>query len=105
MCGPFVLAQAGETMAKLEVGSGELRRLAGAARPPYHAGRAVTYILLAVLLSLPLHLMSQLPQLRFVPAMALALGAALFLVLGSTACAARSKAEYRALAPAPGSVA
>lgn len=81
MCGPFVLAQTGETMARLEVGSGELRRLAGAALLPYHAGRAITYILLAVLLSLPLQLMSQLPQLRFVPAIALLLGALLFLVL------------------------
>jgi uncharacterized protein len=82
MCGPFVLAQTGETMARMPVGSGELRRLAGAALAPYHAGRAVTYILLAVLLSLPLRLMSQLPHLRFVPAVALLLGALLFLVLG-----------------------
>jgi uncharacterized protein len=82
MCGPFVLAQTGETMTRLPVGSGELRRLAGAALAPYHAGRAVTYILLAVLLSLPLRLMSQLPHLRFIPAFALLLGALLFLVLG-----------------------
>jgi uncharacterized protein len=82
MCGPFVLAQTGETMAGLKVGSGELRRLAGAALLPYHTGRAVTYILLAVLLSLPLQLMSQLPQLRLVPAIALLLGALLFLLLG-----------------------
>lgn len=82
MCGPFVLAQTGETMAGLKVGSGELRRLAGAALLPYHAGRAVTYILLAVLLSLPLQLMSQLPQLRFIPAVALLIGALLFLLLG-----------------------
>ena len=81
MCGPFVLAQTGETMARLQVGSGELRRLAGAALLPYHTGRAITYILLAVLLSLPLQLMSQLPQLRFIPAIALLLGALLFLVL------------------------
>jgi uncharacterized protein len=82
MCGPFVLAQTGETMARLQIGSGELRRLAGAALLPYHTGRAVTYILLAVLLSLPLQLMSQLPQLRFIPAIALLLGALLFLALG-----------------------
>ena len=82
MCGPFVLAQTGETMAGLKVGSGELRRLAGAALLPYHTGRAVTYILLAVLLSLPLQLMSQLPQLRFIPAVALLVGALLFLLLG-----------------------
>jgi hypothetical protein len=82
MCGPFVLVQTSETMARLKVGSGELRRLAGAALLPYHAGRAITYILLAVLLSLPLKLMAQLPQLRFIPAVALALGALLFLVLG-----------------------
>lgn len=82
MCGPFVLAQTGETMARLQVGSGELRRLAGAALLPYHSGRAVTYILLAVLLSLPLQLMSRLPQLRFIPAAALVVGALLFLVLG-----------------------
>jgi uncharacterized protein len=82
MCGPFVLAQAGETMARLEIGSGELRRLAGAALLPYHTGRAITYILLAVVLSLPLQLMSQLPHLRFIPAIALLLGALLFLALG-----------------------
>jgi hypothetical protein len=82
MCGPFVLAQTSETMTGLKVGSGELRRLAGAALLPYHTGRAVTYILLAVLLSLPLHLMARLPELRFIPAVALVLGALLFLVLG-----------------------
>jgi sulfite exporter TauE/SafE len=82
MCGPFVLAQTGETMAGLKVGSGELRRLAGAALLPYHAGRAVTYVMLAVLLSLPLQVMASLPQLRFIPAIALTLGAVLFLVLG-----------------------
>jgi hypothetical protein len=82
MCGPFVLAQTGETMAGLKIGSGELRRLAGAALLPYHTGRALTYILLAVLLSLPLRLMSKLPQLQFIPAIALALGALLFLMLG-----------------------
>ncbi len=82
MCGPFVLAQTGEAMAGLKVGSGELRRLAGAALLPYHTGRAVTYILFAVVLSFPLQMMSQLPQLRFVPVVALLLGALLFLVLG-----------------------
>ena len=82
MCGPFVLAQTGEATAGLKIGGGELRRLAGAALLPYHAGRAFTYILLAVLLSLPLQLMSQLPQLRFIPAIALLLGALLFLLLG-----------------------
>lgn len=81
MCGPFVLAQTGETMSGLKIGSGELRRLAGAALLPYHGGRALTYILLAVLLSLPLQMMSKLPQLQFIPAIALALGALLFLML------------------------
>ena len=52
MCGPFGLPQTREAMARLKVGSGELRRLAGAALLPYHIGRAVTYILLAVVLSL-----------------------------------------------------
>lgn len=81
MCGPFVLAQTSETMSGLKIGSGELRRLAGAALLPYHSGRALTYILLAVLLSLPLQMMSKLPQLQFIPAIALALGALLFLLL------------------------
>lgn len=81
MCGPFVLAQTGEATARAQAGSGELRRLAGAALLPYHTGRAVTYVLLAVLLSLPLQRMSQLPQLSFIPAIALLLGALLFLVL------------------------
>lgn len=83
MCGPFVLAQTGETMARLPVGSGELRRLSGAALLPYHAGRAITYILLAVLLSLPLQLMARLPELRWIPAIALLLGALLFVLLGA----------------------
>jgi sulfite exporter TauE/SafE len=82
MCGPFVLAQTGETMARLAVGSGELRRLSGAALLPYHMGRAITYILLAVLLSLPLQLMARLPELRWIPAIALLVGALLFLMLG-----------------------
>lgn len=82
MCGPFVLAQTGETMARLKPGSGELRRLAGAALLPYHAGRAFTYIGIAMLLSLPLQLMARLEQFRIVPALALGLGALLFLVLG-----------------------
>jgi hypothetical protein len=81
MCGPFVLAQTSEAMARLKVGSGELRRLAGAALLPYHIGRALTYILLAVVLSLPLQVMASLPQLRFIPAIAMGLGALLFLVL------------------------
>ncbi len=81
MCGPFVLAQTSETMAGLKVGAGDLRRLVGAALLPYHFGRAVTYILLAVLLSLPLQLMGRLPALRLIPAVALALGALLFLAL------------------------
>src|SRR5262245_15478510 len=82
MCGPFVLAQTGETMARLKIGSGELQRLVGAALLPYHAGRAATYILLAVLLSLPLQLMGQLPQLRLVPHARLVLGALRFLAPG-----------------------
>jgi hypothetical protein len=82
MCGPFALAQTGEAMARLPVGSGELRRLAGAALLPYHAGRAITYVLLALLLSLPLQLMARLPELRWIPAIALLLGALLFLLLG-----------------------
>lgn len=86
MCGPFVLAQTGEmgtgeTATGLRIGNGELRRLAGAALLPYHTGRAFTYILLAVLLSLPLQLLSRLPQLHFIPAVALLLGALLFLLL------------------------
>lgn len=82
MCGPFVLAQTAETMAGLKVGSGELRRLAGAALLPYHMGRAATYILIAVVLSLPLQLLGSVPELRFIPAVALAAGALLFLLLG-----------------------
>lgn len=92
MCGPFVLAQTGANMARLEIGSGELRRLAGAALLPYHLGRGITYILLAILLSLPLQLLARLPQLRFIPAVALLFGALLFLVLG-----------FRGLRGSPGS--
>ena len=46
MCGPFVLAQSGTAMARLPLGSGELRRLRGTALAPYHCGRALTYMAL-----------------------------------------------------------
>ena len=82
MCGPFVLAQTSETMTALKVGSGELRRLAGAALVPYHLGRAISYIFLAVLISLPLQLAARLSELRLIPAIALMAGAVLFLILG-----------------------
>lgn len=81
MCGPFVLAQSGAAMAQLPLGSGELRRLRGAALAPYHCGRALTYMVLAALLATPLHLMQQVSQLRFIPALALAVAAAMFAVV------------------------
>jgi sulfite exporter TauE/SafE len=81
MCGPFVLAQSGSALANLPLGSGELRRLRGAALAPYHLGRALTYMALAAILATPLHLMEQASQLRLVPAVALALAALLFAVI------------------------
>lgn len=81
MCGPFVLAQSGAAMAGLPLGSGELRRLRGAALAPYHVGRALTYMVLAVLLATPLHLLEGASQLRFVPAIALTMAALLFAVI------------------------
>lgn len=83
MCGPFVLAQSGAAMAQLPLGSGELRRLRGAALAPYHCGRALTYMALATILAMPLHLLQQVSQLRFIPAIALALAAAMFAVLAA----------------------
>ncbi len=83
MCGPFVLAQSGAAMAQLPLGSGELRRLRGAALAPYHCGRALTYMALAALLAMPLHLLQQVSQLRFIPALALALAAVMFAVIAT----------------------
>jgi len=48
MCGPFVIAQATAT-ADRAAGGGTLRRLAGAALLPYHAGRMLGYGLLGAL--------------------------------------------------------
>jgi sulfite exporter TauE/SafE len=81
MCGPFVLAQSGAAMGRMPLGGGELRRLGGAALVPYHLGRAITYMMLGVLLSLPLQVMERATQLRVVPAAALSLAALLFVVI------------------------
>lgn len=81
MCGPFVLTQSAAALAGLPMGSGELRRLGGAALAPYHLGRAITYIMLGVLLALPLHVMERATQLRIVPVVALGLAALLFVVI------------------------
>lgn len=83
MCGPFVLTQSAGAMARIPVGAGELRRLGGAALVPYHLGRAITYVALAVLLALPLHFMERAAQFRFVPGLALSLAALLFIVIAA----------------------
>ncbi len=98
MCGPFVLAQSGSAMAQLPLGSGELRRLRGAALAPYHLGRALTYIALAVLLATPLHLVERASQLRLVPAFALTMAALLFAVI---AVGGLSRLAYGASLAAP----
>lgn len=46
MCGPFVLGQSANRTERESGCSGGLRRLAGMALLPYHAGRATTYIAL-----------------------------------------------------------
>ncbi len=83
MCGPFVLAQSGAAMAQLPLGSGELRRLRGAALAPYHCGRALTYMALAAVVAMPLNLLHEATQWRFVPAIALALAALVFAVVAA----------------------
>lgn len=83
MCGPFVLAQSGAAMANLPLGSGELRRLAGAALAPYHIGRTITYMALAALLATPLHLVERVGEFRFVPSIALGLAALVFIVIAA----------------------
>lgn len=81
MCGPFVLSQSAAAMARMPIGGSELRRLGGTALAPYHLGRAITYILLAALLAMPLHLLERAVQLRFVPAVALGVAALMFAVI------------------------
>jgi hypothetical protein len=81
MCGPFVLTQSAGAMARLPLGAGELRRLGGVALAPYHVGRAITYMTLAVMLALPLHLMERAAAWRFVPGLALGIAALLFLAI------------------------
>jgi sulfite exporter TauE/SafE len=81
MCGPFVLTQSAVATAQLPLGSGELRRLGGAALVPYNFGRAFTYAALGALLALPFGVLQQASGLRLVPAAALGAAALLFAVI------------------------
>jgi sulfite exporter TauE/SafE len=81
MCGPFVLTQSAAVMSQTSLGSSELRRMRGAALMPYHFGRVITYVMLGTLLALPLQVMERAAQFRFVPALALAAAALLFVVI------------------------
>lgn len=83
MCGPFVLTQSAAVTANLPLGSGELRRLGGAALAPYNFGRAFTYMALAAILATPLHILQRASEFRFVPAIALTMAALLFAVIAA----------------------
>lgn len=81
MCGPFVLTQSAAAMARMPIGGSELVRLRGATLAPYHLGRALTYVMLAVLMALPLRLMERAAELSFVPGIALSVAALAFAVI------------------------
>lgn len=72
MCGPFVLAQAGD-------GSTRLTRLAYGARLPYHAGRATTYTLLGAIAGGIGGQAASLPGFRSLSTLLLLVAASLFL--------------------------
>ena len=78
MCGPLVLAQVMARLGAIPAGpGGELRRLAGAALLPYHAGRLLTYAGLGALAAAGAGLLRDLPAARYVGAGLLALAALL----------------------------
>lgn len=87
MCGPFVLAQSG-ARADTALSGGTLRRLAGAALLPYHAGRATGYVALGAAAGGFGGVLSGLTGLRFVAAALLLLAALLMLAQGSARLAA-----------------
>lgn len=78
MCGPLALAQVMARLGAIPAGpGGELRRLAGAALLPYHAGRLLTYAGLGALAAAGAGLLRDLPAARHVGAALLALAALL----------------------------
>ncbi|MBW8269091.1 urease accessory protein UreH domain-containing protein [Caldovatus aquaticus] len=78
MCAPFVLAQAAATADRAAAG-GMLRRLAGAALVPYHAGRMLGYAALGALAGGAAGLATQASGLRLLLAALLAVAALLML--------------------------
>lgn len=74
MCGPFVMAMAGDNRESPRT----LRRLSGALLLPYHAGRIVTYALLGMLAALFAGQVAQVPGLHFIPALLLVMGGVFF---------------------------
>lgn len=87
MCAPFVLAQAAAT-ADRAAGGGTLRRLAGAALLPYHAGRMLGYAALGALAGGAAGLVTQASGLRFLLAALLAAAALLMFAQASARLAA-----------------
>jgi len=93
MCGPFVLAQvtarldragsaAAGAAATASAGSETFARLRGAALLPYHLGRLTTYSALGAIAGAGAGLARELAGLRWVAALLLLAGAALFLAQG-----------------------
>ncbi|WP_341702850.1 sulfite exporter TauE/SafE family protein [Ferrovibrio sp.] len=82
MCGPFVLAQAGQRLSVLPLDhAGTLARLQGVALLPYHLGRGTTYTALGAAAAGLLGGLSPLAGSGGLPAAALSAAALLFLVL------------------------
>lgn len=86
-CAPFVLAQAAATADRAASG-GALRRLAGAALMPYHAGRMLGYATLGALAGGAAGVVTQVSGVRFLLAALLAVAAVLMLGQASARLAA-----------------
>jgi uncharacterized protein len=86
-CAPFVLAQAAATADRAASG-GALRRLAGAALVPYHAGRMLGYATLGALAGGAAGVVTQASGVRFLLAALLAVAAVLMLGQASARLAA-----------------
>ncbi len=84
MCGPFVLGQVADRMARLPATRlCELQRFGSAMLLPYHLGRLTTYAGLGALAALSGSALAQLPWLHWLPALMLA--SAALLLLGQAA--------------------
>lgn len=103
MCGPFVLAQTTAHLSAQPVSAmGRFTRLRGAALVPYHLGRLTTYTALGVAAGAAAGALGDLPGLRWLGVVMLALAAFCFLLYalrGITGAVPRSRVLDRFSAP------